>query len=82
MPRTYMPSDAKAKITPLHRAIYLMGGAGNLAKAIGVAPATVSHWVNKRNGVPSNFNYCVRIEEATQGKVKAEELAPYMRAQE
>lgn len=75
-----MPANAKAKISPLYRAINLMGGARNLAKAIGVSPATVTYWVNQRNGVPSNFQYCVRIEEATQGKVKAEELAPYMRA--
>ena len=82
MPRTYMPTDADAKITPLHRAIYLLGGARNLAKAIGVAPSTVSHWVCQRNGVPSNFKYCRLIEQATQGKVKAEDLAPYMRTQE
>ena len=82
MPRLYMPVDADAKITPLHRAIYLLGGVSKLAKAIGVASSTVSGWINQRKGVPSTFDYCRRIERATQGKVKAEDLAPYMGDQE
>ena len=78
MQKTMMPVDANAKITPLHRAVFLMGGVAKLAKAIGVATPTVSRWLNQRQGIPSSFDYCERIERVTNGRVKAEELAPFM----
>lgn len=45
-----------------------------LAKAVGVAPAQVSQWVNGVRPVPAH--YCLAIERATKGEVTRADLRP------
>ncbi len=64
------------------RAISLMGGQKRLGAAIGVVPQVVNNWL-RRGNVPAE--YCPRIERATDGAVRCEDLRPdvdwaYLRA--
>ena len=45
-----------------------------LANTIGVVPSLVSMWVNEDRRVPAEW--CLEIERATDGQVRAEELRP------
>lgn len=60
-------------MSPLERAIEHFGSNTALAKAIGVVPMNVSHWINGR---PVPVTRAIQIEYASGGAVKAAELRP------
>lgn len=57
-------------MSALDKAISILKGTANLARAIGVEPNVVSNW--KKRGVP--VEVCPLIERATDRKVLSEEL--------
>lgn len=64
------------------RAIRIVGSQKRLGSAIGVVPQVVNNWL-RRGNVPAE--YCPRIERATSGAVRCEDLRPdvdwaYLRA--
>lgn len=62
------------KTKAIKRAVAELQGNSNLAKAINVAPALVSQWVN---GVrPVAARHCIPIENATKGVVTRYDLLP------
>lgn len=62
--------------TPLDAAIRAMGGVASTVRRLGLnGHATVYQW--RKNRVPSD--YCPRIEEATGGLVRCEDLRPDVR---
>ncbi|WP_312283661.1 Cro/CI family transcriptional regulator [Candidatus Igneacidithiobacillus taiwanensis] len=56
----------------LKKAITHCGSKAALARAVGVVPMTVSHWVQR--GIP--IDKAIAIERATNGAVTREELRP------
>ena len=66
----------KTKLLPLEKAICYAGGKTQLGQAIGVHRMVVDYWLKHRNGVPTKAVYCVKIEEVTNGLVKASHLNP------
>lgn len=58
----------------VQKSIKIVGGAKELAAIIGVSYKSVLDWKNGRTGV--NLQNCLKIEQATKGKVKKEELLP------
>lgn len=66
----------KRKITKtaLKKAIDIVGGVTNLALDVGVSPANVSDWLYTDLKVPCH--HVPKIVEATNWKVKPEELRP------
>ena len=64
----------KSNIEALKKAIEEAGGMQELAKKIGVSYQTILNWKSERSSIsPVN---CVRIEEATHGKVSRKEILP------
>jgi DNA-binding transcriptional regulator YdaS (Cro superfamily) len=66
----------------IKRAAHIIGSQSGIASAVGVAPQVVHNWI-KRGNVPAE--YCPRIERATHGAVRCEDLRPdvdwaYLRA--
>lgn len=59
--------------TPLHRAIKVLGGQSNAAAILKRSQASISGYLN--GGSPP-ADVCMRIEVATKGEFKAEELRP------
>ena len=59
----------------VERAIKIKGGVKSLAQAVGVSYQTVLNWKNGRFLV-SAIN-CQKIEQATDGQVKAEDILPH-----
>lgn len=62
---------------PNKLAVYLAEARGRttaLAEAIGVVPSLVSMWGSGSRKVPAEW--CLEIEHATDGQVKAEDLRP------
>lgn len=59
--------------TPLHRAIKSLGGQNSAAAILKRSQATISGYLN--GGSPP-ADVCMRIEVATKGEFKAEELRP------
>lgn len=51
-----------------------VGGQAVLAREIGAAPAFVYQWATGRRSVPAEF--CPKIERATHGAIRCEELRP------
>lgn len=64
----------KCNLKALEKAINESGGIQNLATKTGVSYQTVLNWKSMRTSI-SPIN-CVRIEEATDGKVKREDILP------
>ncbi|WP_139016894.1 transcriptional regulator [Candidatus Odyssella thessalonicensis] len=58
----------------VQRAVDIMGSAWKLAKVLGIRPANIYRWL-KGLGFPDPIN-CLRIEKATQGRVKARDILP------
>lgn len=56
----------------LNTAISILGGATELANALGVSPQRVGNW--RTRGVPAE--YCPEVEKATKGAVTCEDLRP------
>lgn len=65
-------------MNPLRRAISAFGSNAALARALGVKPMAVSHWL--RRGLPAKR--AVQIEKALNGQVTKEELCPEVFATE
>ena len=51
-----------------------VGGQAVLAREIGASPAFVYQWATGRRSVPAEF--CPKIERATHGAIRCEELRP------
>lgn len=60
-------------MTPLEKAIDVLGTASALARAIGVAESLPAMW-KQRGRIPAE--HCPSIEKATNGAVACEELRP------
>ena len=58
----------------IQKAITIVGGAKELASIIGVSYKSVLDWKNGRTGL--NIQNCLKIEQATEGKIKREDLLP------
>lgn len=61
-------------MSPLARAIDIVGGQSALSRAIGCKQQSVWNWLHKQKRVPAEF--CIQIERATGGKVTRHELRP------
>lgn len=62
-------------MTPLERAVQIVGGQTALAKVIGTKQANVWNWLNRPTSkVPPEF--CAAIEAATEGEVTRRMLRP------
>ncbi len=64
----------KFNVDEVQKAVSLLGGRVALASKLQVSYLTVSDWVKERK-TPSLEN-CVKIEEATEGKVRAKDILP------
>lgn len=60
-------------VTALRRAVEILGSQTAVGQAVGVDQATVSRWLAGRVGW-TPFDLPRRIEEATEGRVKAREF--------
>lgn len=58
----------------VQEAIKITGGAKQLASKVGVSYKTVLDWKNGRTGI--SLPNCLKIEQATEGKIKAKDIAP------
>ena len=58
----------------IKKAVEVVGGINELAKKIGVSYSTIINWRNNRFSV--SMENCLKIEKATNGLVKKEELLP------
>lgn len=65
---------AKLNVDSIFKAIEIAGGARELSIKIGASYQSVLDWKNQRR-VPSTAN-CQKIEKATDGQVKAEDILP------
>ena len=65
---------SKCNPEAIKKAIEEVGGAKELALKIGVTYKSVLDWNNGRTGI--TINNCLKIEKATEGKVKREEILP------
>ena len=64
----------KCDLKALERAIQEAGSMQNLASKVGVSYQTILNWKSTRSSIsPQN---CVRIEEATAGKVTRKDILP------
>lgn len=61
-------------MTPIARAVELLGSQANLARAIKKTPVEVHQWLHGKRPVPATS--CRAIEKATGGEVTKEELRP------
>lgn len=61
------------QIAAINKAVNCADSQGDLAKGIGVTPASVSNWCAGVNGVTANN--AKKIEEFTKGAVQATELS-------
>ncbi len=53
-------------------AISIVGSKRELAEKVGVSPAAVTSWIQRKKRM--KYDYAMAIEEATGGKVKARDL--------
>lgn len=66
--------DDRFDVLSIEKAIEIIGGAEKLARKLEVSYQTVLNWKNGFT-VPTSLN-CVKIEKATEGKVKKENILP------
>lgn len=57
----------------IDKAVKLAGGTSAMASALSVSPQVVANWKGRKS-VPAE--YCLRIEQATNGKVTRYQLRP------
>jgi DNA-binding transcriptional regulator YdaS (Cro superfamily) len=70
-----MPNNLGMKqISPIEKAIQIVGGLTALARLVGVAPPTVHEWKTGKRPVP--IERCLAIERATSGAVTRLDLRP------
>jgi len=67
-------TETPTSISPIDRAIAVLGSASALASALEVSAAAVGQWKSGDRRVPAER--CPEIERATGGKVRCEELRP------
>lgn len=59
----------------LKKAVDILGGQNKTARILSVSQPTVHYWLNEsENGIPAE--YCAKMEEATLGRIKREQLRP------
>jgi len=61
-------------ITPIERAIQVVGSASALAKLLEISSAAVGQWKSGERPIPAER--CPLIERATNGAVRCEDLRP------
>ena len=61
-------------MSPIQKAVDVVGGQSRLADLLGVSPSFVSQWVAGARPVPATR--CGAIESATGGKVSRADLRP------
>jgi DNA-binding transcriptional regulator YdaS (Cro superfamily) len=61
-------------VDPILESIKILGGVRQMAIKISVSYQSVLDWKNKRR-TPTPVN-CLKIEKATEGKIKAEDILP------
>jgi len=61
-------------MSAIERAVEIVGSQMQLAETLGVTKGQVNNWVHGREKV--TLLRCAAIEEATQGRVRREELRP------
>ncbi len=71
---TFRGMKTETATSAITRACNVFGSQQALAKAVDVAPAQVSQWVNDVRPVPAR--YCVAIERETSAQVTCEQLLP------
>lgn len=64
----------KCNLEAIKKAIEIAGGANNLALKIGVSYQTILTWKNARSSI--SIGNCAKIEKATEGKIKKEDILP------
>lgn len=69
-----LKKEAQYNVEAVVEALYLFGTLTSLAKALQVNLSTVHNWINLKSA-PSPQN-CLKIEKATNGKVKARDIRP------
>jgi len=62
------------KVEEVKKAVEVLGGRVAMSRALNVSYQTISDWVNDKK-TPSLDN-CIRIESATEGKIKARDILP------
>ena len=67
-------NKTKYNLAAIQKAIEVVGGASTLAKKVDVTYQTVIFWKNGKY-MPNALN-CVKIEKATDGKVKRDDILP------
>lgn len=65
---------SKCNLEAVKKAIETVGGAKQLASAIGVSYKSVLDWNTGRTGIA--LGNALKIEKATDGQVKAEDILP------
>ena len=65
---------SKVNLVKLNEAIKMLGGIGPLALSLGMSYQSIVEWRGQRRK-PTPLS-CKKIEKATGGKIKAEELLP------
>ncbi|MES1979746.1 MAG: helix-turn-helix domain-containing protein [Pseudomonadota bacterium] len=66
--------DQTQKIDPVDKAAEILGSQTALAALCGVSRGAVNQWKDPKRKVPAE--HCPRIERATNGQVRCEELRP------
>lgn len=64
----------KCNLEALQKAIKEAGSMKDLAKKVGVSYQTVLNWTSERSSI--SLHNCIRIEEATEGKITRKEILP------
>lgn len=72
--RKRIKKDSLYNVDSIAKAIEIIGGGERLARKIETSYQTVLNWKNGFS-VPSIVN-CVKIEKATEGKIKREDILP------
>ena len=72
--RKRVKKDSLYNVASIAKAIEIIGGGERLARKIETSYQTVLNWKNGFS-VPSIIN-CVKLEKATDGKVKREDILP------
>lgn len=73
MTRASKTPPTAEQISAINRAVDWAGSQGDLAKGIGVTPASVSNWCAGVNGVTANN--AKKIEIFTKGQIEAADLS-------
>jgi DNA-binding transcriptional regulator YdaS (Cro superfamily) len=70
--------NTETKPHPVRRAASAVGGVAALARALNLAPPTVSQWISGDRPIPTDR--CIEVEKITKGAVTCEEMRPDLAA--